>query len=47
MTPSQSSTQATLGPGPHYIVVDTFVNTGATAPPNCGLFTLTPTGVPP
>jgi hypothetical protein len=39
--PKQSRVSAMFGPGPHYIVLDTFVQVIRT-----GLFTLTPTGVP-
>ncbi len=39
--PKQSKVSGLLGPGPHYIVLDTFVQNIRT-----GLFTLTPTGVP-
>jgi len=31
----------TLGPGPHYLFVDTRSGGG-----NCGMFTVTPTGIP-
>jgi hypothetical protein len=41
--PTQSRTTATLGPGVHYLVVDSHVG-----PPtaSCGAFTVTPVGVP-
>lgn len=42
--PTQSRTTATLGPGVHYLVVDSHATTAASA---CGAFTVTATGVPP
>jgi hypothetical protein len=41
--PVQSRVTATLGPGVHYLVLDTYANSN----PGCGPFTITPTGVPP
>ena len=41
--PVQSRTTATLGPGVHYLIVDS--HSGAPAA-SCGSFTITPTGVP-
>ncbi len=40
--PVQSKVGAMLGAGLHYVVLDTVV-----AEPSCGLFTLSPTNVPP
>jgi hypothetical protein len=45
MTASQSKVQAQLGPGVHYVVVDTFVNPAPA--PTCGLYSLNPNNVPP
>jgi hypothetical protein len=42
-TPVQSRTVATLGPGVHYLIVDSHSGGPATS---CGSFTITPTGVP-
>jgi len=44
MTASQSRVSAQLGPGVHYVVLDTFVNPGV---PTCGLISLAPSNVPP
>jgi hypothetical protein len=41
---SQSKVQAQLGPGVHYVVLDTLINPGG---PNCGLYSLNPNNVPP
>jgi hypothetical protein len=40
--PVQSLVSATLGPGAHYLMLDTF----SASPGPCGAFTITPTGVP-
>ena len=41
--PVQSRTTATLGPGVHYLIVDSHSGGPTTS---CGSFTVTPTGVP-
>jgi hypothetical protein len=41
--PTQSRTVATLGPGVHYLVVDSHSGAPTTS---CGSFTVTPVGVP-
>jgi len=43
LNPVQSRTAATLGPGVHYLVVDSHSGGAASS---CGSFTVTPTGVP-
>lgn len=42
---SQSKVQLQLGPGVHYVVLDTLINPAPA--PNVGLFTITPNNVPP
>jgi hypothetical protein len=42
---SQSKVQAQLGPGVHYVVLDTLINPQPA--PNTGLFTISPNNVPP
>ncbi len=43
--PSQSKVQAQLGPGVHYLVVDTLMNAAPAV--NCGLYSVNPNNVPP